>query len=65
MSQSPSLFDGWNTNANLYRCDFDDKLLREKDIASGKHAGHRIYYARRGDVWDWLLVQYWKLTGGL
>ena len=55
MTQSP----------NLYRCDFDDKLLRERDIADGKHVGHRIHYARKGDVWDWLLIQYWKLTNQL
>lgn len=54
-----------NQSPNLYRCDFDDKLLRERDIADGKHLGHRIRYARKGDIWDWLLIQYWKLTNQL
>lgn len=49
----------------LYRCQNDEELLREKDIASGAHAGHRIRLATTGTVWEWIKIQYWKLTGGL
>ena len=48
---------------NLYRCDFDGELLRDRDIA--KHLGHKVKFAHHGSFIEWIKIQYWKLTGGL
>lgn len=52
-----------NQSQPLYRCELDGKLLREKDIFTGKCLGHRVKLAGQGTFLEWLIVKYWKLTG--
>lgn len=54
-----------NQSPLLYRCQYDEELLREKDVLSSKHAGHRVRFATTGSILEWVKIQYWKLTGGL
>ena len=46
----------------IFRCESERILLRERDIAKGVCAGHRIREIAHGNLLDWLVVTWWKLT---
>ena len=52
-------------NIALFRCEEDKKLLRKSDCLKGACLGHKLKPATDGSVFEWVRVQFWKLTGQL
>ena len=41
----------------LYRCVDCDKLLGEEMLSEGICVGHKLKYATKGTVWEWIKVK--------
>ena len=40
-----------------YRCEKCRTLLTDRMIASGECAGHKIGYAEKGTLWEWVKIK--------
>lgn len=40
-----------------FRCQTCNQLTTDRQIITGKHAGHKLMYAQHVTFWEWLMVR--------